>query len=220
MFVRSIYACLDRNISSNNRLLLVRNREIKSNCFLSYKKLKQVQTERKKTMAFFGDDGFEEVFEPEIFHGESIVDRKSVFQGHSARIHHVSHVNIMLDKLKENKKIENAFHNMYAYRIDKHDKDSTIAGKSANIIQDCDDDGEQAAGGRLLSLLQILNVVNVIIVVSRWYGGIQLGPARFKHINNAGRDALVKGGFVRDGSSGVVATNKGSSSKGSGKKKK
>lgn len=29
--------------------------------------------------------------------------------------------------------------------------------------------------------------MNVAVVVSRWYGGIQLGPDRFKHINNATR---------------------------------
>lgn len=170
-------------------------------------------------MAFFGDDGFDDHFEPQIFHGESVVDRKSVFQGHCAKIYRPYHINVMLEKLKENKKIENAFHNMYAYRIDKNDKDAIIATKSSIIDQDCDDDGEQAAGGRLLSLLSILNVVNVIVVVTRWYGGIQLGPARFKHINNAARDALVKGGFVKDntkndtGPSGSKDTSKSSKKK-------
>lgn len=171
----------------------------------------------------FSDD---EAFEPDIAHGESVVDRKSVFQGHCAAIQRVEHVEQFLSKLKENKKIENAFHNMWAYRIDKRDPEARIAGKSASIVQDCDDDGEQAAGGRLMSLLQILNVVNVMVVVTRWYGGIQLGPARFKHINNAARDSLVKGGFVVDGpqqpvsgpnSSGSAAQSKG---KRSGKNKK
>ncbi|KAG9509113.1 Protein IMPACT-B [Fragariocoptes setiger] len=141
-------------------------------------------------------------FVPEIYSGESVVDRKSVFQGHCANVYSVDHVKIMLNKLKENKKIANAFHNMYAYRVEKEVTfGSSNASKSTNafnIVQDCDDDGEQAAGGRLLTLLQILNAVNVVVVVTRWYGGIQLGPARFKHINNAARDALVKGGFVHD----------------------
>lgn len=159
-------------------------------------------------------------FEPVIFHGESVIDRKSVFQGHSAAISQVEHVDIFLSKLKENKKIENAFHNMWAYRIDKSDPSAKVAGKSASIIQDCDDDGEQAAGGRLLSLLQILNVVNVMVVVTRWYGGIQLGPARFKHINNAARDSLVKGGFVDDGDGESSSANQQSkANKGKNKKK-
>lgn len=39
---------------------------------------------------------------------------------------------------------------------------------------------------------------NVLVVVSRWYGGIHLGPDRFKHINQAGRDALEVGGFLEE----------------------
>lgn len=178
---------------------------------VSKKRIKQIASNKifQEAMQVLGDGSS---FEPEIFHGESVVDRKSVFQGHCASVQRIEHVDIFLCKLKENKKIENAFHNMWAYRIDKGDPNARIAGKSASIIQDCDDDGEQAAGGRLLSLLQILNVVNVMIVVTRWYGGIQLGPARFKHINNAARDSLVKGGFVNDGPQSTSGDSKSSGS--------
>lgn len=34
------------------------------------------------------------------------------------------------------------------------------------------------------------------MVVSRWYGGVHLGSDRFKHINQAARDALEVGGFL------------------------
>jgi hypothetical protein len=34
-----------------------------------------------------------------------------------------------------------------------------------------------------------------VVFVSRWYGGIQLGPDRFKHINNAARSLLVSCGL-------------------------
>ncbi|TSK53743.1 Protein IMPACT [Bagarius yarrelli] len=43
---------------------------------------------------------------------------------------------------------------------------------------------------------QILDVRNVLVVVSRWYGGILLGPDRFKHINNCARNILVQEGFT------------------------
>ncbi|XP_036060816.1 protein IMPACT isoform X3 [Onychomys torridus] len=43
---------------------------------------------------------------------------------------------------------------------------------------------------------QILNVKNVMVVVSRWYGGILLGPDRFKHINNCARNILVEKNFT------------------------
>lgn len=64
------------------------------------------------------------------------------------------------------------------------------------FLQDCEDDGETAAGGRLLHLMEILNVRNVLVVVSRWYGGILLGPDRFKHINNCARNILVEKSYT------------------------
>ena len=64
------------------------------------------------------------------------------------------------------------------------------------FLQDCDDDGETHAGSRMLHLLEILECENVLVVVSRWYGGIQLGPDRFKHINNAARNVLEIAGVV------------------------
>ena len=66
-------------------------------------------------------------------------------------------------------------------------------------MQDYDDDGEDAAGGRLLHLLQILDVKNIVVVVTRWYGGVKLGPARFTHINNAARMLLSQCGHVKAG---------------------
>lgn len=37
---------------------------------------------------------------------------------------------------------------------------------------------------------------NVLLVVTRWFGGTHLGPDRFKHINHAARNALEMGGFL------------------------
>ncbi len=63
--------------------------------------------------------------------------------------------------------------------------------------QDFDDDGEAAAGSRLLKLLQIVSASNVVVVVSRWYGGILLGPSRFQIITNAARSLLDECGYIR-----------------------
>ena len=55
---------------------------------------------------------------PDIYTSDVIEDRKSVFQGHFARVDDVEKVHLVPDKLKENKKIKNASHpTMYAYRI-------------------------------------------------------------------------------------------------------
>ncbi|XP_062869263.1 protein IMPACT [Trichomycterus rosablanca] len=125
---------------------------------------------------------------PPIKHGEPITDRRSTFQPHLALVVTPKQVQGVLDKLYENKKIASATHNIYAYRIYCEDKNT--------FLQDCEDDGETAAGGRLLHLLQILDVRNVLVVVSRWYGGILLGPDRFKHINNCARNILIQEGYA------------------------
>lgn len=36
----------------------------------------------------------------------------------------------------------------------------------------------------------------MLVVVTRWYGGILLGPDRFKHINNCARNILVQEGYT------------------------
>lgn len=89
--------------------------------------------------------------------------------------------------LTTNKKVATSTHNITAYRI----RDGAI------VQQDYDDDGETAAGGRVLHLMQLMDVWNVVVVVSRWYGGVKLGPDRFRIINSVAREALVKGAFVR-----------------------
>ncbi|CAH8542948.1 unnamed protein product [Heterobilharzia americana] len=61
---------------------------------------------------------------------------------------------------------------------------------------DCDDDGETHAGGRLLHLLTLSGIEKIAVMVSRWFGGIQLGPDRFKHINNVARLLLTEQNFL------------------------
>lgn len=48
----------------------------------------------------------------------------------------------------ENRKVASAAHNMYAYRLQKE-------GQPSCLVQDCEDDGETAAGGRMLHLMQV-----------------------------------------------------------------
>ena len=140
--------------------------------------------------------------QPEILHGEPITDRKSTFQAHLIKVTSEQDVQDALHKLKKTRKIANATHNISAYRITKQN--------SQVMIQDCDDDGEHNAGSRLLHLLQILKVQNCLIVVSRWYGGIHLGPDRFKHINNCARNLLKATNLIQDGSTKHATSHKDS----------
>ena len=78
-------------------------------------------------------------------------------------------------------------------------------------MQDCDDDGETHAGSRMLHLLEILNCQNVLVVVTRWYGGTHLGPDRFKHINNAARNVLEQSGALVPNNASLKDQSKGGS---------
>lgn len=119
-----------------------------------------------------------------------IVELKSVFVARCGPVTSTSQAKRFLQHLLDtDKKVAKATHNITAHRI---------RSESGTIFQDCDDDGETAAGGRLLHLMQLTDVWNVMVVVSRWYGGQKLGAARFGIINTVAREALVKGGFVQD----------------------
>ncbi|OBA21713.1 UPF0029-domain-containing protein [Metschnikowia bicuspidata var. bicuspidata NRRL YB-4993] len=122
----------------------------------------------------------------EWIQSDPIVDRNSSFIAYAREAHSVEEANKYIDDLKNDRKIAKATHNMTSMRI---------KGTNGTSFQDCDDDGETAAGLRMLHLMTIMDVWNVVVVVSRWYGGTHLGPDRFKHINTATRDVLIKGGF-------------------------
>jgi len=123
----------------------------------------------------------------QMFTAEPITDRKSVFVGRACRISQPAEVPLILSHLMTDRRISRAAHPVInAWRC-----------QVGNLLhQDNDDDGESAAGGRLGHLLQILEVNNVLVIVTRYFGGMHLGPDRFKHINQAARNALELGGFL------------------------
>lgn len=41
-----------------------------------------------------------------------------------------------------------------------------------------------------------------MVVVSRWYGGVQLGPDRFRLISSCAREAVINAGFGEGGKEG------------------
>ncbi len=93
----------------------------------------------------------------------SITEKKSKFICH---IYHVESVEEAEEKLDEvRKKYHDARHNCYAYRI--ADGDTSKAS----------DDGEPSgtAGVPMLNILNGNNLSNVLVVVTRYFGGILLG---------------------------------------------
>eukprot|EP00210_Caulerpa_lentillifera_P007335 g7011.t1 len=82
-----------------------------------------------------------------IVHGVSLTEKRSTFQAHLCQVHSIEDVDLMMEALQLNSKIRHATHNILAYRI--------FNPTTNAFIQDFDDDGETAAGGRLLHLLQV-----------------------------------------------------------------
>jgi len=74
--------------------------------------------------------------------------------------------------------------------------------EGARWQSDHDDDGEAGAGRRLALLLEQTGARSaapgggVAVVVSRWFGGVLLGPARFAVIAASAREALAAAGFL------------------------
>ena len=115
-------------------------------------------------------------------------ENKSTFVAHVAPVTSPSQARLYTSQLlASDRRIRSATHNMTAWRI---------RGAGGASYQDCDDDGEAAAGGRLLHLMQLMELWDAMVVVTRWYGGVKLGPRRFAVINATAKDGFVRAGMV------------------------
>jgi putative IMPACT (imprinted ancient) family translation regulator len=77
-----------------------------------------------------------------------------------------------------------ATHEIFAWRcmVLKPGRNGLAGPEDFELVQGSKDDGESWAGGKVLKVMQNLAVIDAVVVVSRWYGGTLLGPARFSHI--------------------------------------
>ena len=125
----------------------------------------------------------------EIFEGEPVTDRRSTFQAFLAvDVDSMDKARWALRAILQQNKCGRATHNMMAYRF---------TDESGAKLADNDDDGEDGAGSKMAYLLEILGANGVLVVVSRWYGGIHLGPDRFKHIAKCTQKILEAHGYGR-----------------------
>lgn len=94
-----------------------------------------------------------------------IVEKKSKF---IANIFHVENIEEIEKYLKQIRKENyNARHNCYSYRIINNDM----------VLEKASDDGEPSgtAGAPMLNVLSKNNLCNVLVIVTRYFGGILLG---------------------------------------------
>ena len=94
-----------------------------------------------------------------------IVEKKSKFIATLFYINTVEEADEIIKKIK--KKYHDAKHNCVAYRVIQDNK----------IVERANDDGEPSgtAGAPMLSILQKNNLCNVLVIVTRYFGGILLG---------------------------------------------
>lgn len=96
---------------------------------------------------------------------EEIVEKKSKFIANLFYINTAQEAEDLIKIIK--KKYHDARHNCIAYRVIEDSK----------IIEKSSDDGEPSgtAGAPMLSILQKNNICNVLVIVTRYFGGILLG---------------------------------------------
>lgn len=117
-----------------------------------------------------------------------IIEKKSKF---IANIFYVESMQEIEEKLKQTRKeYYDAKHNCYAYRILQDD----------NIIEKSSDDGEPSgtAGMPILDILKKQDIVNCIVVVTRYFGGILLGTGGLvRAYSEASKKALEKSNLIK-----------------------
>src|SRR5699024_999826 len=93
-----------------------------------------------------------------------VEEKKSRFIANLFYVESVEEAENCLKQIK--KKYYNARHNCYAYVV-----------KEENIIKKSSDDGEPSgtAGSPILNVIEKNNLCNVLIIVTRYFGGILLG---------------------------------------------
>lgn len=111
----------------------------------------------------------------------SVTSKKSTFVARSITVTSPSESRSELQKLMAgNAELREASHNITAWRV----------SGDHGVIEDSNDDGESGGGRHILGLMQADNIVNALLVVTRWYGGIMLGPDRWRIMSQVSRDAL------------------------------
>jgi len=105
-----------------------------------------------------------------------ISDRGSKYAASGGECCSLDEAKAFIKELCRKKKFAKATHNTWAFLQE--------AGPVKN------DDGEAGAGMVIARVLQREGLENHIVVVTRWYGGKQLGGDRFRHVQQAVRHYL------------------------------
>ena len=119
-----------------------------------------------------------------------VTDRGSVFVAHLAfPVSTEAEANAAVSALKRACAGDVVDHAMSAWRVPKRgtgkgspEKKKTAVKKKTPVETSFDDDGEPRGGASIRAELNKLDAVGVACVVTRAYGGVNLGKKRFEHI--------------------------------------
>ena len=113
--------------------------------------------------------------------------KKSKFIANIIKVENEEDAKEKLTELK--KKYRDARHNCFSYRV------MQIEGDNAKLVERFSDDGEPSgtAGAPMLDLLRGNELTNVLVVVTRYFGGILLGTGGLvKAYTDATKEAIAK----------------------------
>lgn len=110
-------------------------------------------------------------------HDRIILDRGSVYAVSGGPVEGRAGVTAALADLRSAKRFAKATHNSWAARL---------SGEGLR-----DDDGEAGAAAIILRMMEGEALDDHLIVVTRWYGGRNLGGDRFRHVITAVRHYLA-----------------------------
>ena len=118
-----------------------------------------------------------------IYRSSSIEDRASKFTAFYSP-------SLPLSALQQHTFFSSADHRIAAWRKPSKQR-SILPGAPPIYDTGFEDDGETHAGKKIAKVMEVENVEGSL-VVGRWYGGILLGPVRFKHIEDVARESIRK----------------------------
>lgn len=117
---------------------------------------------------------------------QSISLKSSTFIARVTHITDASQRQVLIRALFEaNPDLETASHNAWAYRIRPPSGSTFTRAREESF-----DDGETGCGDLMLRIMREADAVDTLVVLTRWFGGILLGPDRWRLMRNCVTSAL------------------------------
>lgn len=115
---------------------------------------------------------------------QPITLKASTFVAHAIKVDSAAQrASLIKSLMGEKPDLMTADHNAWAVR--------TSFGGSPLVQEASFDDGESGCGKFLLDLMRTVDTTNTLVVLTRWYGGIMLGPDRWRLMRECTNDALA-----------------------------